>query len=93
MAIILRRERPVLIIKSDSFEKAQEPWLELERCRPQIELAIRSVGRLESSDLTLPYLGTAFLAGNGLATTRHVAQTFADGPGDASIDKTGSSVD
>lgn len=87
MAIIHKHQRPAIRIRDDSFESMRGPWLELEKDRTVIEHAVRSVGRLESSDDWTPFLGTAFLVAHGVAmTTRHVVETFSNGIGDGKIE-------
>src|ERR1700738_5154576 len=70
--IILRSERPALLIRGGNFEvdAADTHWSSvLERGRAILEKAIRSVGRLETADAASPFVGTAFMVDNRLAAT------------------------
>jgi hypothetical protein len=84
-AMVIPQLRPALLIQNGwIFGEAPEHWEAiLSQNRPTIERAIRGTARLETSDGTLPYLGTAFMVGPGLAVTaRHVANSMRSrGPG------------
>jgi endonuclease G len=106
-SIIMRRERPVLAIHENETRLVfidavdSQIWRErLERAKPQLDHAIRAVGRIELKGSRLDWVGTGWLvADNILVTNRHVANEFAhrggegftfrmgdDGPVAASVD-------
>lgn len=85
-SIIIPNARPAIRTENGSFGKLEEPWLELENFRHVIEHAISCVGRIESSDKSIPFMGTAFLVAEDVVlTTRHVVATFASGIGDRQL--------
>lgn len=86
-AIIIPDKRPAIDIIDGDFATAHPLWTHLAAdtaVRDRIRAAIPSVGRVELPGNTLlPYAGTGFVVGDGLLmTNRHVAETFAGGPGD-----------
>lgn len=75
-AIVLADARPAILIKDDwVVETASDPWQTvLTDHKAKIERAIRATSRLETSDGTVPFLGTAFGLAPRLAVTgKHVA--------------------
>lgn len=83
-AVIQTNSRPALIVRNGTFESPIGPrWRDAcESARDGLEYAIPAVGRVESDDPTLPFIGTAFLVAENLVmTTRHLASTFVNGVG------------
>lgn len=84
-AIILPQERPAILINQGTFETPPRPWTHLAEAGPRRRLgpAIAAVGRVEISPPGgVPYVGTAFVVGDGLLmTNRHVAAAFAEASG------------
>jgi len=81
-AIIIQAERPAIKIQNNSFETPRtEYWkTRLEPHRSIIDMAIKSVGRIEVREhhRGFEYVGTGWLVtDNIIVTNRHVAQTFA----------------
>lgn len=97
-AIVLPRNRPVALVRGDSYDDLDGPWVSLndDVIRRRIASLLPLIGRVEvPSSPILPYAGTGFVVGQGLiATNRHVAQLFSQGrgltiryrAGDAAID-------
>ncbi len=85
--IVDQLRRPALLVRKNTFEAPQSAvWRSLlDPNRSKIENAIRSVGRVElTGDPTLPYAGTGWMIGDGIAiTNRHVASIFAQKQGSA----------
>ena len=78
--------RPAIHIENGCFRKPESTWSEIEKFRSVIEYAISCVGRIETSDLSIPFIGTGFLVAEDIVfTSRHVAETFAVGIGDSEI--------
>jgi hypothetical protein len=81
MAIIRKdlNSRPLIPIENGSFSKLNGACSTLERFRSVIERAQKYVGRIETSDKSCPYLGTAFLVSkNVVLTTGYVAKAIGD---------------
>jgi endonuclease G, mitochondrial len=79
-AIIERFGRPSLLVRNGTFEvPPADTWkARLYPTKARLDLAIRSVGRLELVNHSLQYGGTAWLvAPDVIVTNRHVAQLFA----------------
>lgn len=84
-SIIMRRERPVLLVQSNRAQLEllnqtdSAVWRErLQRAEPVLESAIRAVGRIELIGSDYDWVGTGWLvAANIVVTNRHVAQVFA----------------
>ncbi|MGB9410030.1 MAG: DNA/RNA non-specific endonuclease, partial [Pseudolabrys sp.] len=97
-AIVLPRNRPVALVRGDSYDDLDGPWVSLndDVIKKRIASLLPLIGRVEvPSSPILPYAGTGFVVGQGLiATNRHVAQLFSQGrgltiryrAGDAAID-------
>jgi endonuclease G len=97
-AIVLPRNRPVALVRGDSYDDLDGPWVSLndDLIKKRIASLLPLIGRVEvPSSPILPYAGTGFVVGQGLiATNRHVAQLFSQGrgltiryrAGDAAID-------
>ncbi|MGA7334159.1 MAG: DNA/RNA non-specific endonuclease [Pseudolabrys sp.] len=97
-AIVLPRNRPVALVRGDSYDDLDGPWVSLNGyvIKKRIASLLPLIGRVEvPSSPILPYAGTGFVVGQGLiATNRHVAQLFSQGrgltiryrAGDAAID-------
>jgi endonuclease G len=97
-AIVLPRNRPVALVRGDSYDDLDDPWVSLndDVIKKRIASLLPLIGRVEvPSSPILPYAGTGFVVGQGLiATNRHVAQLFSQGrgltiryrAGDAAID-------
>lgn len=97
-AIVLPRNRPVALVRGDSYDDLDGPWVSLndDVIKRRIASLLPLIGRVEvPSSPILPYAGTGFVVGQGLiATNRHVAQLFSQGrgltiryrAGDAAID-------
>ncbi|MGC1974785.1 MAG: DNA/RNA non-specific endonuclease [Pseudolabrys sp.] len=97
-AIVLPRNRPVALVRGDSYDDLDGPWVSLndDVIKKRIAPLLPLIGRVEvPSSPILPYAGTGFVVGQGLiATNRHVAQLFSQGrgltiryrAGDAAID-------
>jgi endonuclease G, mitochondrial len=97
-AIVLPRNRPVALVRGESYDDLEEPWVNLndDVVKRRIALLLPLIGRVEvPSSPILPYAGTGFVVGRDLiATNRHVAQLFSQGlgltiryrAGDAAID-------
>jgi endonuclease G len=97
-AIVLPRNRPVALVRGDSYDDLDGPWVSLngDVIKKRIASLLPLIGRVEvPSSPILPYAGTGFVVGKGLiATNRHVAQLFSQGrgltiryrAGDAAID-------
>lgn len=89
-SIIMRRERPVLAIKENEAQLVfvdqvdSQIWKQrLERAKPQLDHAVRAVGRVELKGSRLDWVGTGWLvADNILVTNRHVANEFAQRKGE-----------
>jgi len=76
MAIVRIEGRPAVTIRDGQMpDDLPANWRSsLEEAKANIEHAIGGTARLETSDGTLPYLGTAFVVASRLAiTTKHVA--------------------
>ncbi|GAA1651690.1 DNA/RNA non-specific endonuclease [Saccharothrix algeriensis] len=74
-AIVQRLGRPTLLVRNDTFELPQAKiWRSrLYPAKSRLDAAIRSVGRLEVTGLSVPYAGTAWMIAPGIAVTnRHV---------------------
>ncbi|ADB14979.1 Peptidase S7 flavivirus helicase (NS3) [Pirellula staleyi DSM 6068] len=83
---IVHQMRPALRVSKNRFERSPIGWEELDAHRESIERALQATGRLESDDPSVPYFGTAFLVGDGIAlTTRHVVELFANGHGETDL--------
>jgi endonuclease G, mitochondrial len=79
-AIVERFGRPSLLVRNGTFEvPPADTWkARLYPTKARLDLAIRSVGRLELVNHSLSYGGTAWLvAPDVIVTNRHVAQLFA----------------
>ena len=97
-AIVLPRNRPVALVRGNSYDDLDGPWVSLngDVIKKRIASLLPLIGRVEvPSSPILPYAGTGFVVGQGLiATNRHVAQLFSQGrgltiryrAGDAAID-------
>jgi len=84
-SIIAAQLRPALPIRDGSFEViGKSMWRDtLEDARSTLESVIPAVGRVNTVDSSMPYVGSAFLVGKDLVmTTRHVAAIFVKGVGD-----------
>jgi endonuclease G len=91
-AIILLRERPVVLVKSGAgeaaadFEPLPDPWTKLNAgaLKQRIVDLLPSIGRIELPGAPqYPYGGTGFVVGPELIiTNRHVARLFTEGLGD-----------
>jgi len=87
-AIVLPRFRPALLIQNNSFAEPPAPWTHLgdDANRRRLELAFQSIGRVDLTNASAPYAGTAFVVGPGLMmTNRHVAEAFAIGVGQTGL--------
>ncbi|MEO1526480.1 MAG: DNA/RNA non-specific endonuclease [Planctomycetota bacterium] len=84
-AIILPGKRPVIDIRDSKYLAPGEPFAHLNKpsIRQRLEPCIPAVGRLElPTHPSVPYVGTAFVVGEGLMmTNRHVAESFSTGLG------------
>ena len=84
-AIVLPRNRPVALVRGDSYDDLDGPWVSLndDVTKRRIASLLPLIGRVEvPSSPILPYAGTGFVVGQGLiATNRHVAQLFSQGRG------------
>lgn len=84
-AIILPKERPVVLVQRSTFSISDPLWAHLGQgqCRRWLEAAIPAIGRIElPSNPAIPFGGTGFVIGpNLLMTNRHVAELFAQGLG------------
>ena len=79
-AIVQRMGRPTLLVRNDTFEvPPTDTWrARLHPTKSKLDAAIRSVGRVEVAGSGSPFLGTAWMIGEGVAVTnRHVAVEFA----------------
>lgn len=98
MAIVMRENRPVVLVRGDSYDDFSDPWRGLNSVEVKTRLSalFPLVGRIELPNSTVvPYAGACFVVGKGLvATKRHIAQEFSRGlglaiqygGGDAAID-------
>ena len=79
--------QPALLIRHGTFEIPRVGvWRSLSSGKNLIEKAIPAVGRIDSGDPAVPYLGTCFLiAENLVVTARHVAEGFVSGVGDRDL--------
>jgi endonuclease G len=94
-AIVLLKERPVVLVKASpgngaiDFDSLPDPWTDLNRgpVKQRILDALPAVGRIELPNAPqYPYGGTGFVVGpNLILTNRHVARLFAEGLGDRRI--------
>lgn len=84
-AIIIPGERPAIDIISGDYKVTHSAWLHFNDApiKQRVVKAIASSGRVElPGHPTLPYGGTAWVAGPGLLmTNRHVAELFSSGLG------------
>jgi hypothetical protein len=71
--------RPAIRVAGNTFQTPRtQPWKDLDTYRTPIEGVLPSVGRIEAAGLEQGYLGTGFVAGDGLVlTNRHVADKLA----------------
>jgi endonuclease G len=91
-AIVLLKERPVVLIKSGvgnapaDYEPLPDPWTKLNSgaLKKRVLDLLPSIGRIDLPNAPqYPYGGTGFVVGPDLIiTNRHVARLFADGLGD-----------
>jgi hypothetical protein len=74
MAIVLMRERPAILVSDGTFHSTSDSsWTEvLERHRGTLERSINGVGRLETADTVMPFIGTAFVIDKRLAVTASI---------------------
>jgi hypothetical protein len=98
VAIVMRENRPVVLVRGDSYDDFSDPWRGLNSVEVKTRLSalFPLVGRIELPNSTVvPYAGACFVVGKGLvATKRHIAQEFSRGlglaiqyrGGDAAID-------
>ena len=94
-AIVMLRERPVVLVKAvggdgaTDFDPLPDPWAKLNQgvMKKRIVDVLPSIGRIELPNAPqYPYGGTGFVVGQDLLlTNRHVARLFADGLGDGRI--------
>lgn len=78
-SVIVPFMRPVLYIKNGQIEipKSNELKERLYKYKPNIELSLKSVGRIELLNHQLVYCGTGWLISEGIiVTNRHVAEEF-----------------
>lgn len=72
-------ERPALFVHNGTFAVPESRWRILERSRPELEVAIAAVGRIEyGTPTTERQLGSGFLVAQDIVlTNRHVVEQFA----------------
>lgn len=87
-AVVSRQECPTIGIFEDQLvDPPGGRWARLADDQAWMKPAIRAAGRLDCRSLEVPFAGTAFLAGEGLAiTNRHVALIVAQGLGRKGIE-------
>lgn len=82
--------RPAILVRNGTFLDTPPPWDHLVGYREQIEGQLTKVGRLQAAGHPLPFLGTAFVVGEGMVmTNRHVAEAFARSDGKTWMFKSG----
>ena len=84
-AIVLPQNRPVVLVRGDSYDDVDHPWEKLNpvAVKTQVARTFRSIGRIEVPNMPqIPYGGTGFVVGKRLVmTNRHVAKLFSSGLG------------
>jgi endonuclease G len=84
-AIVLRTERPAVLIQNNSYQTPPDPWGHFGRrdIRQQLQGVIPSVAMIQMPGHPRgPHGGTGFVVGPDLVmTNRHVAEQFASGLG------------
>ncbi|NJO14529.1 MAG: DUF2974 domain-containing protein [Thioploca sp.] len=95
-AIVMRYYRPVVCISNGKIvtDELGSEWQHLgtdNKLKHIIESTFNSIGRIETSLSSVPYLGTGFLVGKDnndrgiLMTNRHVAEIFSTGIGNKNL--------
>ena len=76
----LKFSRPSILIRDNHLKiEKDSPWAGVLTPNKRLMDATRAVGRIETSDDTLEYVGTAFLVEKSIAiTVDHVARTLKD---------------
>lgn len=83
-AIVRRMGRPVLLVRNDTYVAPELPAVvrQLEPHKARIEKAIKSVGRVEFINYSMPWGGTGWLVDEKIViTNRHVAELVAEAAG------------
>jgi len=76
-AVILLIGRPAILIENGKFHPPPDEWNCLEGHRSGIERIIKSVGRIETPNYPLGFVGTGFMVSDDIVmTNKHVAETF-----------------
>jgi endonuclease G, mitochondrial len=95
-AIVLPRNRPVVLVRGDSYDPLPDPWTSLNGAavKARLSTSLPLIGRVEIPGSSLvPYGGTAFVVGTGrLMTNRHVALLFAQGLGTRIVYRSGAAA-
>ena len=80
-ALIVGQARPVFMVRHDWIEFGDEPvWESLNAAQNTLSRAIRTVGRIETEDRSIPFIGTGFaIAPDLVMTADFVAKVLAGG--------------